>query len=508
MGFRQKSLEKKSFDSFGDLFFPSARTFVTMRKPAVLFLMIVCVIVFSGQAYRFMVSTVTAISIKTATVLSEMVGKDMIRDENGNINVLLIGMGGKGWAGGTLADTIIAVSFNPVLNSATMVSIPRDLYIYEKNLYAGKINSVFAQQYSFHQGDLILAASGMAAKISDVLGIRIPYFGLIDFQGFEKLIDLVGGLEIDIPEQIFDTMYPGEVTYTTFRIDPGLQTLDGATALKYARSRHSTSDFDRSRRQQLIIQAFIDKMTSRGVLTNPGSIRALYNQVSSMVVTNVEYDEMVGLIKYLAAGKPKIHRFGLTMECNDMSWKTMKPGCLLYPGVRDDFGGMSVLLPRGSTAHNPNMFAYTKYFGYMVMDRQAFLNEGARLHVLNAIDPAVARRYRFRNGMASQMATKLIRYGFVVDEATNADNNREKTVLLIPAGSQTRYAETIKMLRLFVDFEVEELPHPLPSEIGTGNTANASALVSQEQEVLRLELGADFMAVFGSRSFDLYMREE
>jgi len=472
--------------------------------------MFICIVVFSGQAYRLVARTVTAISTKTAVVLSEMVGKEMIRDENGNINVLLIGMWWQWWAWWTLADTIIAVSFSPENNSATMVSIPRDLYIYEKDLYAGKINSVFAQQYSFHQGDLLLAASWMAAKISDVLGIRIPYFGLIDFQWFEKLIDLVWWLEIDVPEQIFDTMYPWEVTYTTFRIDPWLQTLDGATALKYARSRHSTSDFDRSRRQQLIIQAFIDKMTSRWMLTNPWSIRALYNQVSSMVVTNVEYDEMVWLIKYVTGGRPAIHRFGLTMECNDMSWKTMKPWCLLYPWVRDDFGGMSVLLPRWSTARNPNMFAYTKYFGYMVMDRQAFLNEWARLHVMNAIDPAVARRYRFRNGMASQMATKLIRYGFVVDEATNADQNRDTTVLLIPAWSSDRYAETIKMLRLFVDFVVEELPQPTIASARTGDTTSEGLddPAVQEPEILRLELGADFMAVFGPRPFDLYMREE
>lgn len=91
-----------------------------------------------------------------------------------------------------------------------------------------------------------------------------------------------------MPETIYDSAYPGENnSYIIFSINSGLQTLDGSTALKYARSRHSTSDYSRSMRQQAIIQAIMDKLFAAKTVLNPNKAKQLYTEFTSFVKTNV-----------------------------------------------------------------------------------------------------------------------------------------------------------------------------------------------------------------------------
>jgi anionic cell wall polymer biosynthesis LytR-Cps2A-Psr (LCP) family protein len=118
----------------------------------------------------------------------------------------------------------------------------------------------------------------------------------IDFDGFTKFIDLLGGLEIDIEEDLVDKEYPdNNWGYTTFSIKKGRQILDGATTLKYARSRHSTSDFDRSHRQQLVIKAIKDKLFSLDILSSPTKIKSLYYAVVSHIKTDLSMGQLASL---------------------------------------------------------------------------------------------------------------------------------------------------------------------------------------------------------------------
>jgi len=90
--------------------------------------------------------------------------------------------------------------------------------------------------------------------VGGILGKEITHYVLIDFDGFRRLIDAVGGIDIDVPKRLYDASYPTRNWgYTVVDIPAGLQHFDGDKALKYARSRYSTSDFDRSKRQQLIL---------------------------------------------------------------------------------------------------------------------------------------------------------------------------------------------------------------------------------------------------------------
>lgn len=87
------------------------------------------------------------------------------------------------------------------------------------------------------------------------MGIEIQYYSLVDFGGFKNIIDTLGGITIDIPEGFTDTTYPTpDNGYMTIHFDSGVTLLDGEKALQYARSRHSTSDFARSLRQQQIVK--------------------------------------------------------------------------------------------------------------------------------------------------------------------------------------------------------------------------------------------------------------
>lgn len=101
----------------------------------------------------------------------------------------------------------------------TFLSIPRDLYI-EKTLGGyGKINGDYASLYYHYEKDFIQAGSGFAAKLTEITGVPINYYFMIDFKGFEALIDKLGGIDIVVPYDIYDTAYPGpNNSYQTFSI--------------------------------------------------------------------------------------------------------------------------------------------------------------------------------------------------------------------------------------------------------------------------------------------------
>jgi LCP family protein required for cell wall assembly len=123
--------------------------------------------------------------------------------------------------------------------------------------------------------DLDIAAKALSSKLTEMTSIETPYYALVDFNGFSELINKVDGIDVYIPKKVYDSTYPGpNYSYTTFSINSGQQHLDGVTALKYARSRHSSSDFSRSQRQQLILKGLLTKLTQKGISID--TIKELY----------------------------------------------------------------------------------------------------------------------------------------------------------------------------------------------------------------------------------------
>ena len=130
--------------------------------------------------------------------------------------------------------------------------------------------------------------------VGQITGREVKYYAMIDFSGFRKLIDQVGGIDIDVPERLYDNEYPTRWWwYTIVDIAPGPQHFDGDKALKYARSRHTTSDFDRSRRQQLVISALQEKMLSLDILSSPRKLEGIWNVLRSSVTTNLTIGQLI-----------------------------------------------------------------------------------------------------------------------------------------------------------------------------------------------------------------------
>jgi LCP family protein required for cell wall assembly len=212
------------------------------------------------------------------------------------INVLLLGIdrrGSKGW--GFRTDTIIIVTVDPVDKTVGMMSIPRDLYIQIPGNGEDRINTanVYGYRYDYPGGGPAL----LKRTIEHNFGIPIDYYIMVDFDGFKRVVDTLGGIDVNVPRKLHDTLYPdprpGDPhAYTTVHFDAGWQHMDGERALQYARSRMSTSDFDRAERQQLILLAIREKALSLNLIPKLPSLIAT---TGSMVKTDMTANEMIEL---------------------------------------------------------------------------------------------------------------------------------------------------------------------------------------------------------------------
>ena len=251
------------------------------------------------------------------------------------INILLLGIGGAGHAGAELTDTMILGSFKPSTGEVGMISIPRDLTLAVPGHGYTKINAVnaYAEQDA--------AGSGIGAiteTIETIMDETVDYTIKVDFSSFSEIIDAIGGVDVYVDNTFTDSQYPidgmenatcgySEATeepettetpqeqvvevstgspygcrYEVLSFTQGWTHLDGATALKYARSRHGNngegSDFSRAARQQKVLLAWKEKALSLGVLLNPTKLQNVVNIVRDNVTTNMSAWDMIALAKY------------------------------------------------------------------------------------------------------------------------------------------------------------------------------------------------------------------
>jgi len=223
---------------------------------------------------------------------------DTLRDP---FNVLLIGVDRRAdMVEGVRSDTLILVHVDPRAGWAGMLSIPRDSVVRVPGLGEGKINTAYS--YGFNNAEALYgadtapeAAGGAmaAATVEGFLGVTVDYTAQIDFAGFERVVDTLGGITIDVPRPLLDPAYPTEdYGYERIYVPAGLQVLDGRTALRYARSRHSTSDFDRSRRQQEVLRAILAEVRGRGLLSQAGLLPELARDLQASVSTTLPLSDL------------------------------------------------------------------------------------------------------------------------------------------------------------------------------------------------------------------------
>lgn len=206
------------------------------------------------------------------------------------VNILLLGIDKRPDEEFSRTDTMILVSVDPN-GQASMLSIPRDLYIPIPGYDEDRINKAyfFGERDGYPGGGPALAMRTVQYN----LGVPVHFYAQIDFDGFRQIINTVDGIDICVPKTIDDPLFPGpNYTYDPFYIEAGCQTLDGDTALKYARTRHIDSDFGRAQRQQEVLVAIRNKALQIGIVPK---IPELWNAMSDAFRTDLQLVDIVEL---------------------------------------------------------------------------------------------------------------------------------------------------------------------------------------------------------------------
>jgi len=216
--------------------------------------------------------------------------------EVGPTSVLLLGTDRRGPEVGTdNTDTLMLLSLDPAARRMAILSIPRDLYVEIPGHGRGRINTAYAWGEQDGTGGLALARQ----TVSATLGIPVQHVVFFDFDIFVTLIDAIGGVDVDVPCDISDPTYPDSGTgYAPFYLSAGQHHLDGATALRYARTRATPGgDFDRMARQRQLVLAARERVTRLDLL--PGLIAQspqLWSALRGAFETDLTLGEIVDLV--------------------------------------------------------------------------------------------------------------------------------------------------------------------------------------------------------------------
>jgi LCP family protein required for cell wall assembly len=189
----------------------------------------------------------------------------------------------------TRTDTMILAMIDPATKRASMLSIPRDLYVEIPGKGLERVNSA----YVYGGGPLAVQT------IEYNLGIPIDYYVVVDFKVFITLVDEIDGIDLYVPKEINDPTYPDEYYgYDPFYMPAGMQHMDGETALKYARTRKGDNDYERARRQQAVIMAIREKiLTFKMLPTLIEKAPTLSAALADSVRTDMTLEEMIALAR-------------------------------------------------------------------------------------------------------------------------------------------------------------------------------------------------------------------
>jgi len=247
--------------------------------------------------------------------VSEPVDPDYIMpvQESDRFDVLVLGLRGEDDpdaknGGALLTDTMVVLSYDKTTKKSSMISIPRDLYVKIDKNKKDKINTAYEYGY-YHKNGGINHAKEIISKIT---GIYIDKAVVLDFSSFEKIIDQVGGIDVVLIKPFEEKQQWGYEFY----LPTGPNHLDGKTALYYSRSRYSSSDFDRSRRQQEVMFALKERLINLNFWSDPLKTISILNSIRSNIKTDINIwntKEMLKLAKEVNSSE-KIKKYVLTTE--------------------------------------------------------------------------------------------------------------------------------------------------------------------------------------------------
>lgn len=310
------------------------------------------------------------------------------------VNLLLLGVGGGTHDGPDLTDTIIFTSIDPQQKKVSLISLPRDLWVPD---IQQKVNQAYVVGKDEQQGAGLSSAKKI---IGGILGQQIDYVVKIDFNGFEKAVDAMGGLDINVARTFDDYAYPitgleddpcgnDEATiaslsariasgsasesesfpcrYEHLHFDKGPTHMDGKTALKYVRSRHAFgiegSDFARSQRQAKVITAFREKLFSAGTLLNPAKVSELLGILQGSIEMDIKENEIADFVR-LANEMKGAKIVSTVLDTGEYSEEDAEErfGLLLNPPISAEYHNAWVLIPRIGNGEYIEIHEYVSCF--------------------------------------------------------------------------------------------------------------------------------------------------
>lgn len=221
------------------------------------------------------------------------------------VNILFLGTDQRpDEKGPSRTDTMLVFTVDPVNKTSGMLGIPRDMWVkipLEGGRFVeGKINTAhfYGDLYKYPGGGPALAKK----TVESVLGIKVHYVARVDFAPFERMVDVLDGVDVEVEKPLKDDEYP-TADYGTKRvfIPAGLQHLDGETALEYVRSRHQDSDFGRMKRQQQVLLAIRERAMNLGMLAK---LPRLVTEFKDVVYTDLAPAEALALAKLASEVDP------------------------------------------------------------------------------------------------------------------------------------------------------------------------------------------------------------
>jgi len=278
------------------------------------------------------------------------------------INILLLGLRGEGDPdGGLLTDSVMVISIKKSTGRVALISIPRDIYLTMPGEQTKeKINFAYALGYEKRKG----AGGGLLYSkiaVSQITGLNITYAISVDHTAFKEIVDILGGIDINLDKPFIEdqqwvkggdfgtstAFFIQSETATTsagvettqkwvFKIPAGTSHLDGVSALYFVRARYSSSDFDRVRRQQMVLMAIKNKAFSVGVIANPVKLFQMMDSLGKNIRSDIGTSDFTSL----AAMYPNLDTKNIVHKVFD----TTSEG-LLYESKAPD--GAYILLPEG-----------------------------------------------------------------------------------------------------------------------------------------------------------------
>lgn len=373
---------------------------------------------------------------ETAAALKTNVNPDLLKGEGrGRINILLLGRGGGTHDAPDLTDTIMIASVDPVNHTTDLLSLPRDLWVNVPDAGVMKLNAAWEtgefkylgkKQAGSADPKAIQAGYDMIdAALKEVLDIDIDYHVLVDFQAFKQAVDTVGGVNVNVPEDLIDPTMAWENHNDPVLAHAGTQIMDGGKALLYARSRETSSDFARAARQRALLVALKGKVSNLGSLSNPLKISQLMSAFGNNVQTDLSLNNAARLYSILKG----------VDEANIKSISLAEQGNSLV--TTGNINGQSVVLPK------TGLFQYKDIQNYIHLQLKDpyITKENAKILILNGTQTL---------GMAQTKADELKQYGYNIVGTGNTSTQDWSQTSLVDLTHKSKYTKNYLEKRLDV----------------------------------------------------------